>query len=146
MSTRAEVVKEGAKVSRNYHVVIVFMWNLWNVTKVFPCHCKSTKFFCVSCRNFSLHCHYIPSSISKSHGSSKINFTALKEALKTFSQKSKHHLLRNRRSKCTGDDLWPDLYGIYLIIIPNEREFYELQVVKIVDQKVNCSKLWLIKC
>jgi len=25
MSTRAEVVEEGAKVSRNYHVVIVFM-------------------------------------------------------------------------------------------------------------------------
>jgi len=24
-------------------------------------------------------CHYIPSSISKSHGSPKINFTALKE-------------------------------------------------------------------
>ena len=45
MSTRAEVVEEGAKVSRNYHVVIVFMWNLWNVTKEFPCHCKSTKFF-----------------------------------------------------------------------------------------------------
>ena len=26
------------------------------------------------------------------------------------------------------------------IIIPNEREFYELQVVKIVDQKVNCAQ------
>ena len=24
----AEVIEEGAKVSRNYHVVIVFMWNL----------------------------------------------------------------------------------------------------------------------
>ena len=29
------------------------------------------------------------------------------------------------------------LYGIYLIIIPNEREFYELQVVQIVGHKVN---------
>ena len=52
MSTRAEVVEEGAKVSWPYHVVIVFMWNLWNVTKVFPCHCKSTKCFHVSCGNF----------------------------------------------------------------------------------------------
>ena len=29
---------------------------------------------------------------------------------------------------------------MYLIIIPNEREFYELQVLKIVDQKVNSAQ------
>ena len=28
------------------------MWNLWNVTKAFPCHCKSTKIFHVSCGIF----------------------------------------------------------------------------------------------
>ena len=46
MSTRAEVVKEGGKVSQ------IIMWLLYlcikpekseiNVTKAFPCHCKST--------------------------------------------------------------------------------------------------------
>ena len=46
MSTRAEVVKEGAKVSP------IIMWLMYlcnepetseiNVTKAFPCHCKST--------------------------------------------------------------------------------------------------------
>ena len=40
-------------------------------------------------------------------------------------------------SNYTSDDLWPELYGIYLIIIPNETEFYELQVVQIVVHKVN---------
>jgi len=34
----------------------------------------------------------------------------------------------------------PTFMGIYLTIIPNEREFYELQVVKIIDQKVNCAQ------
>ena len=34
ISTRAEVVEEGAKVSQNYHAVIVLMWNLWNVMRV----------------------------------------------------------------------------------------------------------------
>ena len=29
------------------------------------------------------------------------------------------------------------LYGTYLIIIPNERKFYELQVLQIVIHKVN---------
>ena len=43
----AEVVEEGAKVSRNYLVVIVFMQNLWNVIKVFP-STKKHKFFHVS--------------------------------------------------------------------------------------------------
>ena len=52
MSTRAEVVEEGAKVSR------IIMWLMYlcnkpetseiNVTKAFPCHCKSTNIFCVS--------------------------------------------------------------------------------------------------
>ena len=41
MSTRAEVVKEGAKV-RNYHVVIVLI----NATKAFPFHCKTKCFPC----------------------------------------------------------------------------------------------------
>jgi len=45
MSTRAVVVEEGAKVSRNYHVVIVFMWNLWNVTKCFHAIVKAQHFF-----------------------------------------------------------------------------------------------------
>ena len=44
MSSGAEVVEEGAKVSRNYHVVIVFMWNLWNVTKAFPAIVKAQNF------------------------------------------------------------------------------------------------------
>ena len=52
MSTRAEVVEEGAKVSRNYYMVIVLMWNLWNVMKVFTCHCKKHKIFHVFCGNF----------------------------------------------------------------------------------------------
>ena len=52
MSTRAEVVEEGAKVSR------IIMWLMYlcnepetseiNVTKVFPCHCKSTNISRVS--------------------------------------------------------------------------------------------------
>ena len=41
-------------------------------------------------------------------------------------------------SKYTGDDLWPNLHEIYLIFIPNKREFYELQVLQIVDENVNC--------
>ena len=32
-----------------------------------------------------------------------------------------------------------ELYGIYLIIIANEREFYELQVIQIVGHRVNCA-------
>ena len=67
-----------------------------------------------------------------------------KEHLVKNKFESKHPFLRNRRSKYTVDDFWPDLWpdlnGIYLIIIQNEREFYELQVVKIVDQKVNCAQ------
>jgi len=50
MSTRAGVVEEGAKVSR------IIMWLLYlpetseiNVTKAFPCHCKSTNISRVSC-------------------------------------------------------------------------------------------------
>ena len=31
--------------------------------------------------------------------------------------------------KCSNDDLGPELYGIYILIISNERKFYELQVV-----------------
>ena len=52
MSTRAEVVEEGGKVSR------IFMWLLYlcikpetseiNVTKAFPYHCKSTNISHVS--------------------------------------------------------------------------------------------------
>ena len=52
MSTRAEVVEEGGKVSR------IIMWLLYlcikpetseiNVTKAFPCHCKSTNISHVS--------------------------------------------------------------------------------------------------
>ena len=34
-----------------------------------------------------------------------------------------------QRSKYNNDDLWPKLYGIYLINIPNERDFSELPVV-----------------
>jgi len=30
-----------------------------------------------------------------------------------------------------------------LDIIPNEREFYKLQVLKIVDQKVNCAQSYV---
>ena len=50
-------LEEGAKVSQNYHVVIVLMWNLWNVTKASLCDCKNTKFshvLHVSCGNFSM--------------------------------------------------------------------------------------------
>ena len=62
MRIRVEVVKEGAKISR------IIMWLLYlcikpetskNVMKVFPCHCKSTKFFRishVSCENFGKSC------------------------------------------------------------------------------------------
>ena len=52
MSTRAEVVEEGAKVSQ------IIMWLMYlcnkpetseiNVTKAFPCHCKSTNISRVS--------------------------------------------------------------------------------------------------
>ena len=51
-----------------------------------------------------------------------------------------HLFLRKQRSNYTSDDLWPDIYEIYLIIIPNEREFYDLWVARIVSQKVNCAQ------
>ena len=45
--------------------------------------------------------------------------------------------LREKRSKYSTDDLWPELYGIYLTNIPNEREIYELQVTQIAVHKVH---------
>ena len=36
---------------------------------------------------------------------------------------------REERPKYTNDDLRPELYGIYLLIISNKRNFYELQVM-----------------
>ena len=80
--------------------------------------------------HISPNCHYILSSISESHGSPKK--TILLEV-------PKKHLVKNQfKSKhlYTSDDLGPELYGIYLIITLNEREFYKLQVVQIVGHKV----------
>ena len=59
MSTRAEVVEEGAKVSCGY--CIKLETSEINVTKVFPCHCKSTNIshvFRVSYGNFGQANHY----------------------------------------------------------------------------------------
>ena len=63
----------------------------------------------------------------------------LQRSQRTFSQKLiwiKTAFFEKPKVKVHCDDLWPKLYGIYLIIIPNEREFYKLQV----DQKVNCAQ------
>ena len=62
MSTRAEVVNEGAKVTR----IIMYLCNKpqtseINVTKVFPCHCTSTnisRVSRVSYGNFGQSDHY----------------------------------------------------------------------------------------
>ena len=82
--------------------------------------------------HISPNCQYILSHIPKSHGSPKTNSTVLKKRpQRTLSKKLiqiKTPFLREQRSKYTSDAR----YGIYLIMIPNEREFYELQVLLIV--------------
>ena len=69
----------------NYHLVIMH-WLHNHVYFVMSCLLWSYWSKCTllgKYRDVNLHispnCHYIPSSISKSHGSPKINFTALKE-------------------------------------------------------------------
>ena len=41
----------------------------------------------------------------------------------------KAFILEIAKVKVPNDDLWPEIYGIYLLIISNERKLYELQVV-----------------
>ena len=58
----------------------------------------------------------------------------------TFCQNFKTSIFERGKVKYTSDNLWPKLYGLYLIIIPNEREFHELQVVHVVENYVSWSK------
>ena len=81
-------------------------------------------------------CHDILSSISKSHGSPKTNFT--QTAPKNI---SKQPVFESKSQKYTSDDLWPDYYGIHLIF-QMKRNFMSYKWCKLQVKRLIVLKVW----
>ena len=78
----------------------------------------------------SPNCHY---NLSQSNGTPKAILISPEEKVPNKIWKKliriEIFVFEIAKAKRTNDDLWPKLYGIYLLIISNERNFYELVVV-----------------